>query len=406
VTIITGLLGLVGRFAGQILNTTLGWATLLLFGKVPQSRQTLLLVIVFGSIVWVALVIGIIEPPVGTLLIASIPMSNSVDPNYIRVGMFAGVLAVPVAIGLAAAVVSSDTTKRGPAALISAGLRGYPFAVVLVVMLALLAGVGIARKIKTLRRKWQDAHIPMIVKPGGYDAVVDDVIKTLSDIKLPVEARDAGALLTSPPKLLDKIAGRGLGDLVPDRLVLLAGDDIEILVYPSDLAISGSKDHVARARAALASRVSHAPAYLTTSAEAQKVEDILDGIRDDGRRSAPQQTLAWLREIDEKLAALEVPFDEWDILYRLRLQLERDARAAMDHGEATISGEMGEPSTSRGVGEPSTSRGVGNPGTALPMPAQVAIGLGGAALVAVDVALQIAEKRSGGGSRSGNNGRH
>src|SRR3954471_17939555 len=164
-TIIGGLVGVVGRFAGQILNTTLGWATLLLFGKVPQNRQTLLLVIVFGSLVWVALVIGIALPPVGTLLVASVPMSNQVDQSWIRTGMLVGALAVPVAIGLAAAVVSSDTTKRGPAALISAGLRGYPFAVVLTIMLVLLAGVGITRKVKTLRRKWEDAHIPMIVKP-------------------------------------------------------------------------------------------------------------------------------------------------------------------------------------------------------------------------------------------------
>src|SRR5205809_5450245 len=117
-TIIGGLIGLLGRFAGQILNTTLGWATLLLFGKVPQNRQMLLLVIVFGSLVWVALVIGIALPPVGTLLVASVPLSDQVDPNWIRLGMLSGALAVPVAIGLAAAVVSQNSTSRGPAALI------------------------------------------------------------------------------------------------------------------------------------------------------------------------------------------------------------------------------------------------------------------------------------------------
>src|SRR4051794_33173731 len=271
-TIISGLVGVVGRFAGQILNTTLGWATLLLFGKVPQNRQILLLVIVFGSLVWVALVIGIAWPPVGTLLVASVPMSNTVDPTWIRTGMLAGALAVPVAIGIAAALVSSDTTKRGPAALISAGIRGYPFAVTLTIMLALLAAVGIARKVRSLRRKWQDSHIPMMVKPGAYETVLNDVAQTLGSAGLPLQARDAGVLLSGPPKLLDKIAGRGLGDLVPDRLMVLAGDDIEVLVYPSDLAISGSKGTAARARAALASRVSNAPAYLTMSAEAQKVE--------------------------------------------------------------------------------------------------------------------------------------
>src|SRR3954470_19470897 len=194
-TIISGLVGVVGRFAGQILNTTLGWATLLLFGKVPQNRQVLLLVIVFGSLVWVALVIGIAWPPVGTLLIASVPMSNAVDPTWIRTGMLVGALAVPVAIGLAAALVSSDTTKRGPGALIAAGLRGYPFSVTLTLMLGLLAAVGIGRKIRALKRKWQDAHVPIMVKPGAYDAVLAEVAKTLTDNGLPVKPRDAGVLL-------------------------------------------------------------------------------------------------------------------------------------------------------------------------------------------------------------------
>jgi hypothetical protein len=399
-TIIGGLIGLLGRFAGQILNTTLGWATLLLFGKVPQNRQMLLLVIVFGSLVWVALVIGIALPPVGTLLVASVPLSNNVDPNWIRLSMLAGALAVPVAIGLAAAVVSQDTTSRGPAALISAGIRGYPFAVVLTLMLGLLAAVGIGRKVRALSKKWTDAHIPLMVKPGAYDAVLADVGEALDDAGLDVAPRNAGVLLSGPPKLLDKIAGRrGLGDLVPDKLKLLAGKDIEVLVYPSDLAVSGTKENVARARAALASRVSNAPAYLTTAKESQDLEDVLDKIRDDGRKSAPEQTIARLHEVDTRLATLAVPYEEWSVLYRLRLQLERDARAAMDHGEATLSPELGETSGTRrraAAGDEGQSGG-------LPIPAQVAIGLGGAALVAVDVALQVADRRKSG---NGRNGRH
>jgi len=392
VTIIGGLFSLLGRFAGQILNTTLGWATLLLFGKVPQSRQTLLLVIVFGSLVWVALVIGIAAPPVGTLLIASVPLSNEVDPNWIRIGMLTGALAVPVAIGLAAAFVSEDATERNPRALISSGIRGYPFAITLTLILGLLAVVAIGRKMRSLSHRWEDSHIPMVVKPGAYDAVLADVEEALNDAELKVNPRDAGTLLSGPPKILDKIAGRGLGSLVPDRLMVLVGQDIEVLVYPSDLAISGTRDHVARARAALASRVSNAHAYLTTSAESQKVEDVLDKIRDDGRRTAPEQTLAQLHRVDERLASLAVPYEEWQVLYRLRLQLERDARAAMDHGEATIAPELGENGGS-------ADKGVGR---GFPLPVQAAIGLGGAALVAVDVALQVAERKD----RNDRHGRH
>src|SRR4051812_5829039 len=99
-TLIGGLIGLVGRFAGQILNTTLGWATLLLFGKVPQSRQFLLLIIVFGSLVWVALVIGVLSPQVGSLLVASIPLSDQLNPEWIRLAMLIGAIVVPFLIGV------------------------------------------------------------------------------------------------------------------------------------------------------------------------------------------------------------------------------------------------------------------------------------------------------------------
>jgi hypothetical protein len=374
VTVLTGIIGLLGRFAGQILNTTLGWATLLLFGKVPQKRQVLLLVIVFGSLIWVALVVGVIMPAVGVLLVAALPLPEFIDETWVRLAMLAGAIVTPFLIGIAAALVSSDQHHRGLSGLVIAGLRGYPFALALTVMLGLLAAVAIVRKVRTLSRRWEDAHVPIMVKPGQYETVLAEVEETLDLAGLDVSPHDAGVLLSGPPKLLDKIAGRGLGELVPDRLMILAGDGMEVLVYPSDLAISGTRERVARARAALASRVSDAPAYLTMSAEAQEVEDILDAIRDDSRHSAPTATLGRLREVDARLASLAVPYDEWQILYRLRLQLERDARRAMDDDDGDDF--------------------VDAPAGLRALPVRLAIGLGGAALIALDIALILGSRRS------------
>jgi hypothetical protein len=347
VAIIAGLIGMLGRFAGQVLNTTLGWATLLLFGKVPAKRQTLLLVIVFGSLIWVALVVGVLVPDVGAVLIAAVPLPDFVEESWVRLVMLVGAIVLPLIIGLAAVFVSE---KRG-GSVVSKGLavlRGYPFAMVLPVMLVLLALVGTWRKIKSLAHRWTDTHIPLIVKPGGYDAVLDDVIAGLRHAGLDVDASDAGVLLSGPPKLLDLIAGRGLGELVPDRLMILRGQNLEVLVYPSDLAISGSREMVARARAALATRVSDAPAYLTTSAEAQQVEDRLDEIRHAAATAPVHATLDALRAVDDKLVRLTVSYEEWDVLYRERLQVEHellvggtpgsgDARPIADEGHEPYS---------------------------------------------------------------------
>ena len=72
-TIIAGIFGVIGRFAGKLLTTTLGWASVLLFGRVPGSRQIVLAIITFGSVVWAALVIGVVLPYVGTFLLAAVP---------------------------------------------------------------------------------------------------------------------------------------------------------------------------------------------------------------------------------------------------------------------------------------------------------------------------------------------
>ena len=40
--ILAGIFGVIGRYAGRVLTTALGWASMLLFGRVPQSRQVLL----------------------------------------------------------------------------------------------------------------------------------------------------------------------------------------------------------------------------------------------------------------------------------------------------------------------------------------------------------------------------
>lgn len=375
--ILAGVLSILGRFAGQLLNTTLGWATLLLFGKVPQKKQIVLLIMVFGSLVWVALVIGVFVPDVGSLIVGAVPAPDFVDEAWIRMAMLVGALVVPLVIG-AAAVFVTVPSSRGGAKLIVSVLRGYPFALVLALILVLLAVVGSIRKIRSLMRRWEDAHVPVIVKPGRYDEVLAMLRDKLERAGLPLTPRDAGPLISGPPKMLDLIAGRALGDLVPDRLMLLVGKNLEILVYPSDLAVSGTRDLVARARAAVVSELTEAPAYMTTSAEAQAFEDELQRLGAGAAHRRPAEQVRHLRSLDHRLAELAVPFEEWETLYRMRLQLERDALAS-----------------TRATGE-SDFDDFDDDFEPLPTTASrldLAIGLVGAALVALDLAVLLGSRR-------------
>ena len=131
----------------------------------------------------------------------------------------------------------------------------------------------------------------------------------------------APRVLEAPSRLLATVGGESVRRLVPDRIVMLRATGLEVTIHPSDVAMAGSKEAVARARAAIADRLTKTMAYLTASKEAQQIEDELRALRDPARGD---EALDTLRSIDERLAHLTVPYEEWEVLYRQRLQVERD----------------------------------------------------------------------------------
>ena len=57
------------KYAGKVLTTALRWASTLLFGRVPASRQIALAAITFGSVIWMVLLAGVALPDLGTFLV-------------------------------------------------------------------------------------------------------------------------------------------------------------------------------------------------------------------------------------------------------------------------------------------------------------------------------------------------
>ena len=330
--ILAALFAFGSKFVGKVLTTTLGWASTLLFGRVPQSRQILLLGLTFGSVIWVVLLVGVLLPDVGTLLLLFIPPQEVVSDDVIRLGMLVGVIAVPAILG-ALTLAFEPVESRTARGMIGAVLRGYPLTLLLALLLIFLAGLAIWRKVWSLAKGWTDAHVPLIVKPGAYDQVADDLDRAVTAAGMDIDATEAPAVMTKPARWLAAVAGGASGSLVPERLVRLRGQDLDILIYPMDLLISGKPERVARARAAMASRLTTAAAHLTASAETQAIEDrlaaLMQATRPDAEHTAgfDAPAAAELESIDVELATLDVPYDEWEVLYRQRLQVERDLRA-------------------------------------------------------------------------------
>jgi hypothetical protein len=342
--ILAALFAFGSRFVGKILTTALGWASTLLFGRVPASRQYLLLGITFGSVIWIVLLAGVLFPDIGLFLLAFVPEQEIVPEGVIRLIMVIGALIVPAVIGALTLMLSSPADRSGKQ-IAESVLRGYPLTVLLSVLLIFLAGLAIVRKAQSTAKRWTDAHVPLVIEPGKYDEVASDLDRALEAAGIEVQATNAPAAMSKPAKWLAAVAGTGAASLVPEKLIQLDGKDLDILIYPMDLLISGKPRLVARARAAMASRLTTSAAHLTISAEAQAVEDRLAALArpptatPDHPPRFDDAAAAEFAAIDEQLSALDIPYEEWEVLYRQRLQVERDLRAGAMAGEAVVGAE-------------------------------------------------------------------
>jgi hypothetical protein len=326
-TMVISIFGIAGRFAGDLVTSALGWASSLLFGRVPRSHQIFLVLMMAGSFLWIVLVLGLLVPGIASLLLSSTPHPPFVDRAWLGFAVLVGVIFLPLAVGLAGYLVPTEGERPAGAAVLREILRGYLLAPVISGLLVFLAGVGVTRKIRSKRHGWSDTHVPIVVKPDGYEQMVVDLQDALASAELPATAADAPWVLTMPAWILTRVAGGNVRKLRPDRLVELIGPSMRIGVYPSDIAISGVTRDRTRARAAIISRLATTSAHLTTSAEAQEVEDRLGLLMGPGGAAGGMSRAdarAEFAALDVTLLDLAVPTDEWDILYRMRLQIERD----------------------------------------------------------------------------------
>src|SRR5215471_9585441 len=76
------------RSLGKILNTAFGWATALLFGKVPEKRQLYLSAIALASILWLVVLLGFV------------PMQSIAHAWWVRIVMLVAAVLLPAGVGV------------------------------------------------------------------------------------------------------------------------------------------------------------------------------------------------------------------------------------------------------------------------------------------------------------------
>jgi hypothetical protein len=317
--VVQGLVAMLTRQASKLLNTVFGWATMLLFGKVPQDKQLALSAISFGSVLWLVVLIGIAFPAVGVFLLSFVPIPRWVDQSWIRIAMVVAAVVIPLIVGLLARRIARATgSKRGEG--LGAILRGYPITLGLALTLIMLTLVAPLMQARQIIRRWSTTHVPVIVEPPEYLTVVSQVEKALGGEGMRTTPHRASWMIRVPTKVLTLLAGRAFASFVADQLTVLRGKDFEVMIHPADMVISGKEETATRVRVTIAERLIFSDANLTWTKEANEIEDQLTALWKEMRvRDAAFTTTlapARLAAIQEQVHQTVLPYEEWEVIAR------------------------------------------------------------------------------------------
>ncbi len=300
-----------------------GWAVRALFGTPKESEKTLLAVAVGAAAVWPLLLIGVAFPKAAAFVLAFIPIPKWVSPGWIRAVWIAAALAVPVGVGAALAVSGKQAAPKW-----KRWLRGFPVTAALAASFFTAFVTSPIRRLIGIVKRREDRTIPLILEPGDYAAAAEDLRRALLRGGLEVERAEPSWLMTAPARVLRTIGGRFLGDRIPADVHFYRGEKLEVAVNPNDITIQGRKEEAARAHALLSEEATLGPGLQTVDASAQAVEKTLKDLWSVyARRPRTHEGSAILARrlsaVARELEAAYLTFDDWQILYREILQMER-----------------------------------------------------------------------------------
>jgi hypothetical protein len=234
---------------------------------------------------------------------------------------------IPPLVGVVSLfLVDPDRRPKG-ANRVRAILKGYPTTLGLSLTVIMMVVIIPVLKLRDVVRRWTSNHIPVVVESRYYFSVLDDVRNALREGGIETVRVPADWMLRLPTRVFTFFAGSGADDLVARHLSALRGEHVEVILHPSDLVIRGREEQVARAHALITMHLTFSKAYLTWTKEAQAMEDRLGGlwrkVKEGGKEFDGKAGLAELDTIEQDLRKLNVSSEEWSVLLREKLQVER-----------------------------------------------------------------------------------
>jgi hypothetical protein len=303
---------------------------------------------------WPILVLGVIWPRVAATLLTFAPLPSWIPSSLIRAVWVALAVIVPFALGTAVAARS-----RGPAVPIpgtrrmasSAGspdsaarrapvheskivrlFRGIPITLAIAASFLIVFITVPLQRLRSMIRRQVDIDVPLVTDAQGYPLVAEEIAATLSRHGLKVALTTPDWTVTAPSRILSRLGGPSFDAYVPRRFTQFQGPRLEVMLYPNGLLLRGSEQETAWAHGLLVEALTDAPAYQTFDPAAQDIERQIRRVWAVFGENPPAHTGSMvlesrLDEIVREIRELPVGYDEWQIVYRQVLQLDRALRA-------------------------------------------------------------------------------
>jgi hypothetical protein len=305
----------------------LGWATAIYFGQVPGRQGRILSVISLLAAGWVILVVGFAIPILaGAALEASGVIGENFDVRAIHyAALVAGVVLTPPAVA-AATVYAEFHGDRSLGDWLRLIPVGYPATAMLGVSVLQMVAFTPFLLVQRWRQKRKLVQVPLVMREGTDDDDLTELVRAaLASIDLrDVTVAEAKGPKSWPLRTVGFAARHLLGAVVRGEPMRLAVDELEILAYATNVSILGPKEDAYRVRAAMERELAFSDAYLTWNEDAQSFEDELREIHDSANGDIPGLRRR-LAVVQERIDVASLNSEEWNVLYRLRLQAEQSA---------------------------------------------------------------------------------
>jgi len=326
VAILQALLALISKSAGKILNAIFGWAVRALFGRTTAKEQMFLSGLVGAAVAWPLLVVGTALPKTGALMLALVPIPHWVPSWIVRIVWLGLAALVPFSLGLAMAARAPRSAPRE--SFVKRLLRGFPITIGLAAaFIIMFVSVPIMR-FWAMVKKQVSADVPIVTDTAAYHEVAALALSVLNRHGFGLQEAQPGWWVRAPTRILSWFGGEAVRAFVPQKLEHFESPALAISFYPSGAVLRVEPRHTVWAHGLLAEAVVHSPGLQTSAPDAQELERqirrIWKGLDDEPIAHVHSaRLLGRTRELAEELGMVNISFDDWQVVYRQILQLER-----------------------------------------------------------------------------------